>query len=130
MVLGGNLSLLATLVGTPWMPSLDGCLLALEDCGETPYRIDRMLTQLWNAESLRKVRGVLLGDFSEGVVYGDAQEKRYLREVLMERFSDLDVPVLAGLPFGHGARNEPLALGVRARITRAGKLEYLERVVG
>ena len=129
VILGGNLSLIATLAGTPWQPKLDGSLLFLEDCGEAPYRVDRMLTQLDNAGMLKKIRGVLLGDFEDGVVYRDETERKYWKGIFLERFAGLGVPVLSNLPVGHGKRNEPLPLGVKGRITKAGRLELLEQPV-
>lgn len=130
ILLGGNLSLLDTLIGTPWQPNLNGAILFLEDCGELPYRVDRMLTHLDNAGMLKGLRGVLLGDFEEGVVYREPTEKKYLKAIFQERFGDLGVPVIMNLPVGHGEKNEPLPLGVRARISVKGKLELLEQPVG
>ena len=126
IVLGGNLSMLATLAGTPWQPDLSGALLFLEDCGENPYRVDRMLCQLENAKMLKGIRGVLLGDFETDVVYRSPKEKKYWKEIFLERFS---VPVLTNLPCGHADRNEPLPLGVSAEILLDGKLRYLEQPV-
>jgi len=129
ILVGGSLTLLTSLVGTPWQPNLDGAILFLEDCGEAPYRVDRMLTQLDNAGMLKKIRGVLLGDFEDGVVYRDAAERKNWKPIFQERFAALNVPVLAGLPFGHAKRNEPVPVGVKARITKAGKIELLEQPV-
>lgn len=129
VLMGGNLSLVATLAGTPWQPKLDNTILFLEDCGEAPYRVDRMLTQLDNAGMLRKLRGVLLGDFEDGVMYREPAERKYWKQIFLERFADLGVPVLTHLPVGHGKHNEPLPLGVKARITKQGKLELLEQPV-
>ncbi len=129
VIIGGNLSLLATLVGTPWQPDLSGCFLFLEDCAEQPYRVDRMLTQLHNAGMLKNLRGVLLGDFEADVVYKEKIEKTYWTEIFRERFEPLGIPVLSGLPVGHGKKNDPLPLGVRAAITKQGKLLLLEQPV-
>lgn len=128
-LVGGSLTLLTSLLGTPWQPKLDGSLLFLEDCGEAPYRVDRMLNQLEGAGLLKNIRGVLLGDFEEGVVYRDPAERRYWKEIFLERFAGRGIPVLAGLPFGHGKKNEPVPVGVKARITKAGRLELLEQPV-
>jgi muramoyltetrapeptide carboxypeptidase len=125
-LLGGNLTLLVNMIGTPWQPNLDGCILFLEDCGELPYRVDRMLTQLTNAGMLKGLRGVLLGDFEADVKYREPQERKYWKEIFAERFCDRGIPVIAGLPVGHGKKNEPLPLGVQAEITKAGKLILLE----
>lgn len=64
-VLGGNLSVLSSMAGTPWMPTVDGGILFLEDVGEHPYRIERMLTQLLNAGILGRQKAVLLGHFNQ-----------------------------------------------------------------
>jgi muramoyltetrapeptide carboxypeptidase len=129
VILGGNLSLLVNLLGTPWQPDLRGTLLFLEDCAEAPYRVDRMLTHLENAGALRGLQGVLLGDFEADVVYKEPYEKKYWKEIFTERFGALGIPVLHRLPVGHGARNEPLPLGVRGAITKEGKLLLLEQPV-
>lgn len=106
-----------------------GKILFLEDCAERPYQVDRMLTLLSNAGMLKGLAGVLLGDFETDVIYKEKSERRYWRELFMERFAPLDVPVLANIPVGHGKKNEPLALGVRAAITKQGKLWMLGQPV-
>jgi muramoyltetrapeptide carboxypeptidase len=112
-LLGGNLAVLAALSGTPHAPPLDGAILFLEDVGEKPYRIDRMLTTLRQSGALARVAGVALGAFSEctanaGGVTGD--------DVLRERLAGLGVPVVAGVPAGHVDDNAPLPFGATARI--------------
>lgn len=129
VILGGNLTLLVNLIGTPWQPDLSGAFLFLEDCAEQPYRVDRMLTQLQNAGMLKNLRGVLLGDFEADVVYKEKIEKTYWKPIFEERFGPLNIPVLTHLPVGHGKRNDPLPLGVRAAITKKGKLLLLEQPV-
>lgn len=129
VLLGGNLSLVASLCGTPWQPDLRGKILFLEDCAEQPYRVDRMLAQLASSGALRGLRGVLLGDFEADVEYKEARERRYWPAVFREHFEPLGVPVLTHLPVGHGRRNEPLPLGVRVAIRRSGRVELLEQVV-
>jgi muramoyltetrapeptide carboxypeptidase len=112
-VMGGNLVLLDCASGTPYLPSLRGALLILEEIGEAPYRIDRMLTHLALTGTLRGVRGVALGSM-KGCVARAGYPQLPLREVLRERLGRLPVPVVAGLPVGHGARNLPFPLGARA----------------
>ncbi|SEH00680.1 muramoyltetrapeptide carboxypeptidase [Nonomuraea solani] len=94
VVTGGNLSLLASMCGTRWQPSFDGKIVFLEDIAEEPYRIDRMLSQLLQAGAFDGVRGIALGSW---VGCGDPYP------VLEERLGPLGVPVVAGLPVGHGS---------------------------
>jgi len=129
VILGGNLTLLVNMIGTPWQPDLSGCFLFLEDCAEEPYRVDRMLTHLHNAGMLKNLRGVLLGDFEADVVYKEKIERTYWKEIFLERFAPLGIPVLTDMPVGHGKKNDPLPLGVRAAITKKGKLLLLEQPV-
>ncbi|MFF3596819.1 S66 peptidase family protein [Kitasatospora indigofera] len=112
---GGNASLLASSLGVPGFEPPDGCLLFLEETGEEPYRLDRILTQLRRAGVLGAAAGIVLGDFT------DCGEPAALAEVLHDRLSGLGVPVAAGLPAGHGDVQLTVPLGVRAELTaRAG----------
>lgn len=112
-IVGGNLAVLAALVGTPHAPPIDGAVLLLEEVGEAPYRVDRMLTTLHHAGWLDRVAGVALGDF---VRCDPGAHGVRVEEVLEERLGALGVPVVAGLPVGHGDRNEPIHLGARVHI--------------
>jgi len=110
-----NLTVATSLIGTPWFPSLKGCVLLLEDVGEAPYRVDRMLTQWRSAGLLQQVAGIGVGRFSwrpDELLPGDLG----LEEVLRERLADLGVPVVGGLPVGHGRPNLALPLGRLARL--------------
>ncbi|GAA3604623.1 LD-carboxypeptidase [Nonomuraea rosea] len=100
---GGNLSLLASMCGTRWQPSFDGKIAFLEDVGEEPYRVDRMLTQLLQAGVFDGVRGIALGSW---VDCGDPYP------VLQDRLTPLGVPLLAGLPVGHGSPQVSVWLGM------------------
>jgi muramoyltetrapeptide carboxypeptidase len=132
-LVGGNLAVLTRLVATPWQPDLRGAILVLEDVGERPYRLDRMLTHLLLAGALREVAGVVLGDFvrcDEPSTGWPGPPSPAPLEVVAERLACLGVPVLAGLPVGHGERNRPLALGARATLDpAAGTLTPLEGAV-
>ncbi|WP_231618927.1 S66 peptidase family protein [Nonomuraea sp. SBT364] len=99
---GGNLSLLASLCGTRHRPSFAGRIVLLEDIGEEPYRIDRMLTQLLASGAFEGVRGVALGSW---VDCGDPYP------VLRDRLLPLGVPIVAGLPVGHGSPQMSVWLG-------------------
>jgi muramoyltetrapeptide carboxypeptidase len=108
-VLGGNLSMLAASLGTPDFPDLSGALLVLEDVAEEPYRVDRLLTQLRRARVLSGVAGVAVGQFTD---CGSPDSALSVVEVLVDRLGDLGVPVLGGLPIGHGPGQRAVPLGV------------------
>ena len=107
---GGNLSILCFLLGTPYCPLVDGGVLFLEDVGEHPYRIERMLTQLLHAGVLGRQRAVLLGAFNRFEL--TPHDKGYkLASVVDWLRSQLQVPVLTGLPFGHVPTKVVLPVG-------------------
>ncbi len=104
---GGNLCLLASLVGTPWAAALRGRVVVVEDVGEVPYKVDRLLTQLRQAGALEGVAGLVVGEFT-GVSAAQVAE---IEALVARQADDLGVPAAAGLPVGHGARNAPLPVG-------------------
>lgn len=110
-LLGGNLAVLAALLGTPYAPVVDGAILLLEDVGEQPYRVDRMLTSLHQAGWFDRVAGVALGSFER---CGPGADGVKVESVLKERFAALGKPTVFDLPVGHGPRNESVRLGARA----------------
>jgi muramoyltetrapeptide carboxypeptidase len=114
-LVGGNLSLVAALAGTPYAPDARGAIVFLEDVDEAPYRVDRLLTQLIASGFFTGVAGVLLGDFSRCVA-PTGTETTDLAWVFEDRLGALGVPVAAGFPFGHRARAWTLPVGVRARL--------------
>ncbi len=110
-----NLTVATSLIGTPWLPSLAGCILVLEDTGEAPYRIDRQLSQWVMAGLLQGVRGIGLGRFSwpeDDILPGDFS----MDEILLERLRPLGIPLVSDLPVGHGNPNLALPMGVLARL--------------
>jgi muramoyltetrapeptide carboxypeptidase len=113
---GGNLAVLCALIGTPFMPDLSGAVLLLEDVGERPYRVDRMLTSLRQSGALQHVAGILLGAFTKAEPGADGMT---LDEVLVDRLASLGVPVLAGAPVGHIELNEPVPLGALIELDSA-----------
>ncbi|MGE3173495.1 MAG: LD-carboxypeptidase [Planctomycetota bacterium] len=121
-LLGGNLALVQSLLGTPWQLDTTGALLVLEDIGEAPYRVDRMLTQLRQAGVLDRAAGVVLGDFHvDGTELGSAAPA--MTRVLDERLADLPIPVALGFPIGHRPGAWTLPFGVRARLAAPGRGE-------
>jgi muramoyltetrapeptide carboxypeptidase len=109
-LLGGNLSLICHLLGTPFMPSLDNAILFVEEKAEPLYRIDRMMTHLRLSGQLKGLVGLVAGSF-EGC--GDISS---INRVLVDTVSHLQIPVLSGLPVGHGLENVSLPLGIQASV--------------
>jgi muramoyltetrapeptide carboxypeptidase len=107
-LLGGNLTLLVHLLATGWKPELTGAILFLEDTGEAPYRLDRMLVALKMSGVLERCAGVLLGHFE------DCGTEDEIRSVLGRTLGDFPGPVAAGFPAGHGVTNLTLPVGPRA----------------
>ena len=120
-----NLTVATHLIGTPWLPSLNGALLVLEDVGEAPYRIDRMLTQWRSAGMLKNLAGIACGRFSwaeDDILPGDFS----MEEILEERLGDLGIPLVLNLPLGHGHPNNALPLGAMAQLDgRRGNLSLI-----
>jgi len=120
-LIGGNLSLVAALMGTPWAWDPHRAILFLEDVSEEPYRVDRHLTQLRLGGVLGAVAGFVLGSFTE-----EAYPLALLRDTLLP----LGKPVLGGWPTGHGTPNRPLPMGLRVRLDAgAGTITLLEDLI-
>lgn len=132
-LVGGNLAVLCTLLGTPWMPTLKGRILFIEDIGELPYRFDRMLTQLLNCGLLQQVAGVAIGlnaDCEDPKAKAATEYRQSLEDVLRERLLPLKIPVVMGLPFGHVPHNGTLPVGIKAELdANRGELNFAERCV-
>ncbi len=124
---GGCLSIVTASLGTPYEIRTEGKILFLEDLGEPPYRVDRQFTQLRLAGKLDSLAGILLGNFSD---CEPSQGSYTLKECLQELVTDLNVPVLANFPAGHGPDNWALPFGVKVRLNAdARQLEFLEPAV-
>lgn len=129
-LLGGNLTVLAALMGTPWLPSFEGAVLFLEDIDEAPYRIDRMLTQLGLAGVLKSVAAVVFGQCSSCDAVGPSYGGFTLSQVLEQHLAPLRVPAWQGAQFGHVASQFSLPEGVLAQVDAdAGTIELLEPAV-
>ncbi len=118
-LIGGNLSLICSAIGTPFIPSLKGTILFFEDISEKPYRLDRMLTQLLNGGILKQVAGVAVGvnrKCDDHSANKTGEYRQSAADVVKERLSSLRVPVVTGLPFGHVDLNATLPVGVKARL--------------
>lgn len=110
-LLGGTLTILAHLAGTPYAPHLDGAILLLEDVGEKPYRVDRCLTQLGLAGALERVAAVAIGRFTECDDGG-----QLALDVVRDAVRALGVPCVEGLPVGHEDANFAVPLGATATL--------------
>jgi muramoyltetrapeptide carboxypeptidase len=112
---GGNLALVAHLVGTPYLPRVDGGILFLEDTAEHPYRVERMLLQLHYAGILGRQKAILLGAFSDYALY--PHDDGYdLPDAIAALRGRIDVPVYTGLPFGHVRDKLTLPVGGKAHL--------------
>lgn len=121
---GGNLAVLVSLLGTPYFPPVDGAVLFLEDVGERPYRVDRMLTQLRQAGVFTRVAALVLGAFTDAAPGKDGTT---IDDTLAACLGDLGVPVLSGVPSGHVDDNLELPLGARVTVdVDAGTLTFDE----
>lgn len=110
---GGCLSILVSLIGTPWEPSTEGKLLFLEDTGTKPYQVDRMLWQLRRAGKFEGVRGIVFGEMLDCVSPGSSSN--LLEDAILSALEGLDLPIAIGLRSGHVSRqNVTLIFGVEA----------------
>jgi muramoyltetrapeptide carboxypeptidase len=125
-MIGGCLSLLVTTLGTPYEIDTRGKLLFIEDVGEAPYRIERMLIHLKMAGKLGSLAGLVFGDFAKC----DGPGPRGIKEIIAELFHDAAYPVVTGMRAGHGSENLALPFGVKMRLDGAGpSLALLESPV-
>jgi muramoyltetrapeptide carboxypeptidase len=123
-LVGGNLSIVVSLIGTPYDINSDGKIIFLEEIGEEPYRIDRMLTQMIQAGKFNTAKGIALGVFRkcEPKEIDPAFPKSLsLFEVLEDRLHDLGIPVLYGLSFGHITDKFTIPFGVKAELDSFSK---------
>jgi muramoyltetrapeptide carboxypeptidase len=129
-LVGGNLSVLAALVGTPWLPDFSGAILFLEDTGEAEYRIDRMLTQLAQAGILGKVAGVVFGQCTRCST-GIADYIGFtVPQLLDQHLASLGVPAFHGANIGHVGNQLSVPVGARAEIdAAAGTIRILDPIV-
>lgn len=122
---GGNLSVLAGLIGTPWQPEFSGHIVLLEDVNNIkPHAIDRLLRQMKLAGVFDNIKGVITGYFTERA--SDPAPDR-LESVLLDIFSEYDIPVLIGAPFGHAYPNYTWPYGIQAQIVDR-RLFYRESI--
>jgi muramoyltetrapeptide carboxypeptidase len=118
---GGNLSVLCSLVGTPYMPTVKGGVLFVEDVAEHPYRVERMLTQLQHAGVLKQQKALLIGRFTQfKAVKG--YDRGFGMDTVVARLRDqLNIPVLTGLPLGHVPTKVLLPVGQKVSLVAEGR---------
>ena len=126
VMMGGCLSVLVTMLGTPYEVDTLGKLLFLEDVGEKPYRIERMLTHLKMAGKFEGLAGLVFGDF----IQCEGEDPRDVRQIIAELFRNVSYPVVMGMAAGHGQENLALPFGVRMQLDgNAGTLSMIESPV-
>ena len=125
ILLGGNLTTLVHMIGTPYELLWKDAILFVEDIGESPYRLDRLLTHLDRAGRLQKIQGLILGTFSDDNRKEDPGLARCVSELVLALLAKRDIPVWANFPAGHGRRNLTLPLGMGVALdSSAGTLHF------
>jgi muramoyltetrapeptide carboxypeptidase len=132
-LVGGNLSLLTALIGTPFLPDLKKSILFMEDIGEEPYRVDRMLSHFENAYHLQTIAGLAVAQFTDCEDEGD-KPSLSIEEVITDYVTTLpkSAPVLANLSYGHIKHKLTLPIGAKAKLSvikKQAKFELIETVV-
>ncbi|MEB6378091.1 muramoyltetrapeptide carboxypeptidase [Leclercia adecarboxylata] len=115
---GGNLAMLVSLIGTPWLPAIENGILVLEDINEHPFRVERMLLQLHHAGILDRQQAIVLGSFS-GAAANDYDAGYDLATMIAYLRSRVSVPIVSGLDFGHEQKTVTLPLGAQATLVHA-----------
>ena len=129
-LIGGNLSVVNALMGTPYEIQTEGKILFLEDVGEDPYRVDRMLNTLRLAGKFDRAAGIILGEFVRHETDPKWDDDESMDNVLKDYFAKLHVPVLAHFPFGHVRYNATLPEGAMAELdAKAQTVRVLENPV-
>jgi muramoyltetrapeptide carboxypeptidase len=129
-ILGGNFALVASLIGTPYMPDLKKAILVLEDVDEAPHRIDRMLAQLSHAGILKNLSGLVFGKFTDCVPSDPTKPYLTIDQILQEIPAKVTCPVIANFQYGHIAKKLTIPLGLKGRIeTKSGMVEVVENAV-
>lgn len=128
-LLGGNLSLLSAMVGTPYLPSAKNAIVFIEDIGEKPYRIDRMMTQLLESGWLKEAKGIAFGIFND-CHPSEGDRSLTLKEVIDDRVKGLNIPIAYGYSFGHIDNQMTLPVGAKVELDATNiSLRLLEMAV-
>lgn len=132
-LVGGNLSILSALTGTYYELNMKNCIVFIEEIGEDPYRIDRMLTQLLQSGNLSRANGIVLGVFKNCEThknYDIRTQLPQLKSVLYDRLYQLGIPVMYGFSFGHISNTCTLPIGIKAKLDAENfRLTLLEKAI-
>jgi muramoyltetrapeptide carboxypeptidase len=129
-LIGGNLAVFAALLGTPYFPNLTGKILMIEDIGELPYRVDRMLNQLRLSGTLKKVKGIILGRFVDCHEHDLNKKTLTLGEVISDYIGNLKVPSIYTFPHGHIKDFITIPFGLKINLNATkGTVEFAEGAV-
>jgi len=129
-LIGGNLSLICSSLGTPYEINMKDKILFIEEVSEAPYRVDRLLTQLLLAKKLQQCAGIILGQF-KGCDLPHYERSLTLEEVFQDRLYNLDIPMFSGFCSGHDYPKLTLPIGSRVQMNaETGVINVLEAVVG
>lgn len=126
-ILGGNLAVLVSLLGTKYLPDLKDKILFLEDISEPPYKIDRMLNQMRLNNVFKKVKGVILGNFVDCSETDSEKRTLTLEEVFQDYFESIGLPIVYNFPFGHIKDLFTIPIGINLKLSAAkGYVEFRE----
>jgi muramoyltetrapeptide carboxypeptidase len=126
-ILGGNIAVLTSLIGSKYFPDLKESILFLEEVGEPPYKIDRMLNQLKLNNVFKKVKGIVLGSFIDCTEKDITKRTLTLEQIFEDYYSKLNIPVFHSFPHGHINDLITFPFGVKVKLNlRSEKIEFLE----
>ena len=129
-IIGGNLALIVSLLGTDYIPDMKEKILFLEDIGELPFRIDRMLNHLRLAKVFSQIKGLILGSFIDCHETDPSKRTLSLGEVVDDYLSNLKIPIIYNFPNGHIKNIMPIPNGIRIKLNASrGFIEYIENAV-
>jgi muramoyltetrapeptide carboxypeptidase len=129
-IIGGNLAVISSMVGTNFSPDLRKKILFLEDVSEPPYKIDRMLNKLRLSGYFKKINGIILGSFIDCEETDSSKKTLTLGEVMNDYLKDLKIPVIYGFPHGHIKEKVTIPFGISVKMNAMkGYVEYRESAV-
>jgi len=130
ILVGGNLALLMSIAGTQFFPDFKGKILFIEDIGEQPYRVDRMVNHLKLMGSFKSLKGIILGDFTDCIETDVTKRTLTLNDVIEDYFGDLKIPVIYNFPHGHIRDMVTIPFGISVNINASkGLVEFMEGAV-